>query len=132
MATLAAGVLGAVLVKWGADVIETDNLFKVSMGSMVKEAEAWAAGISKQLRLNQNDVKQYLGTFNVMLTSLGLATDAAYDMSKGLVQLAYDMASFYNLKPEEASTIVAIVNDTVVIERQGAVDAATIESCTQA
>lgn len=37
-----------------------------------------------------------------------------------------------DLKPEESSTIVEIVNDTVVIERQGAVDAATIESCTQA
>ncbi len=35
-----------------------------------------------------------------------------------------------DLKPEESSTIVNIEDDAVVIERLGAVDAATIESCT--
>lgn len=34
-----------------------------------------------------------------------------------------------DLKPEPASTIVAIKNETVVIERQGAVAADTIENC---
>ncbi len=36
-----------------------------------------------------------------------------------------------DLKAEEASTIVKIVDDAVVIERQGSVDEATIARCTQ-
>jgi len=40
--------------------------------------------------------------FNVMFKSMGLGEQAAYDMAKGIVQLGYDMASFYNLEPEEA------------------------------
>ncbi len=39
MAALAAAALAVVLVKWGAAVIEAENLFRVSMGKMVKEAE---------------------------------------------------------------------------------------------
>jgi len=102
IAALAAGALAGVLVKWGAAVVEAENLFKVSMGNMVKEAELWSAGLSKQLRLNQNDVKKFLGTFNIMLKSMGLGADKAFEMSKGLAQLAFDMASFYDMKPEEA------------------------------
>ena len=37
-----------------------------------------------------------------------------------------------DLRPEKPSTIITIENDAVVIERLGAVDAAIIESCTQA
>jgi len=36
-----------------------------------------------------------------------------------------------DLSPEQASTIITIVNDAVVIERLGAVDEATIENCTR-
>ena len=37
-----------------------------------------------------------------MFKSMGLTSDGAANMAKALTSLAYDMASFYNLKPEEA------------------------------
>ncbi|RJQ29220.1 hypothetical protein C4571_02180 [Candidatus Parcubacteria bacterium] len=101
-AALGIAAISVALIKIGSDVTEAENLFVVSMGEMRSQAEAWAKEFSRTLRLNVNDVKKFLGTFNVMLSSLGLAADEAYEMSKGLVRLAYDISSFYNLKPEEA------------------------------
>ncbi len=101
-AVLGVGAISTAIIKMGVDVIEADNLFAVSMGKMSKSAEAWAKQYADALRLNTNDVKAFMGTMNVMLDSMGLSEKAAYDMSKGLVQLTYDMSSFYDSKPAEA------------------------------
>lgn len=93
----AAGV-----TKLAMDAVESENLFEVSMGGMADDARKWSESISDSLGLNEYAVRKNVGTFNVMLDSMGLGKDASYDMAKGLTQLAYDMASFYNLKPEEA------------------------------
>ncbi|MDD5013721.1 MAG: phage tail tape measure protein [Atribacterota bacterium] len=84
------------------DVIESENLFEVSMGNMADSAREWSKELRYQLGLNEYEVRKQVGTYTVMLKSMGLGEQAAYDMAKGMVQLAYDMASFYNLKPEEA------------------------------
>ena len=54
------------------------------------------------MHMNEYEIRRNIGTFNVMFLSMGHGTRAAYDMATGLTQLSYDMASFYNLKPEEA------------------------------
>jgi lambda family phage tail tape measure protein len=89
-------------IKLGMDAVESENLFSVSMGKMASSARTWSEDLRKNLGLNSYEVRKNVGTFNVMLTSMGLTEKAAFDMSKGLTQLAYDMASFYNLNPEEA------------------------------
>jgi len=101
-ASLAVLALGAYTIKLGADVVESENLFVVSMGKMARAAEGWAKNYARGLNMNTNDVKKFLGTFNVMLTSMGLSEEQAYDMSRALTGLAFDMASFYNLSPEVA------------------------------
>lgn len=93
---------GTAASKMAMDVVESENLFQVSMGEMADAARQWSKELSKSLGLNQYELRQLVGTFNVMFTSMGFGAEAAYQMSTGLVQLAYDMASFYNLKPEEA------------------------------
>ena len=52
--------------------------------------------------LNAYNVRKNVATYNAMLTSMGLTSQESLKMSEGLTQLSYDMASFYNLKPEEA------------------------------
>ncbi|MFV9511803.1 phage tail tape measure protein [Tepidibacillus sp. LV47] len=88
--------------KMAMDAVESENLFEVSMGKMAGAARQWSEDVSKSLGLNAFEVRKNVATYNAMLTSMGLTEKAAFDMSKGLTQLAYDMASFYNLKPEEA------------------------------
>lgn len=96
-----AAVSGAA-IKLGMDAVESENLFSVSMGKMSDSARAWSEDLRKNLGLNSYEVRKNIGTFNVMLKSMGLTEDAAFGMSKGLTQLAYDMASFYNLSTDEA------------------------------
>lgn len=94
--------IGTAATKMAMDAVESENLFEVSMGNMAGTARKWSVDISKSLGLNEYEVRKNVATFNVMLGSMGLTEQQAYSMSTGLTKLAYDMASFYNLKPEEA------------------------------
>lgn len=94
--------VGTAMTKMAMDAEESENLFEVSMGNMKEAGRAWSEDLREQLGLNAYETRKMLSTFNVMLDSMGLGEQAAFDMSKGLSQLAYDMASFYNLDPDEA------------------------------
>ena len=98
----ALGAIGIASVKMAMDAVESENLFEVSMGRMAKAARAWSEDLSASLGLNAFEVRKMVGTFDVMTKSLGVAEEQAFEMSKGLTQLAQDMASFFNLRPEEA------------------------------
>lgn len=80
---------------------ESENLFEVSMGNMADAARKWSMELNKALGLNHYELRRQVGIMNVMFTSMGLGEKAAFDMSKGLVQLAYDMASFFNQRPAD-------------------------------
>ena len=69
---------------------------------MAGEARKWSEETSKALGLNAYNVRKNVSTYNSMLTSMGLTSNESLKMSQGLTQLSYDMASFYNLQPEEA------------------------------
>jgi hypothetical protein len=94
--------VGTAITKMAMDAEESENLFEVSMGNMAEAGRAWSEDLREQLGLNEYETRKMLATFNVMLDSMGLGTQEAYDMSAGLSQLAYDMASFYNLDPADA------------------------------
>jgi hypothetical protein len=133
--------IGIASVKIASDVQETDNLFKISMGSMADEAQAFASEYSKSLGLFENDTRKSLGTFQLMLTSMGLGERAAFDMSKGLTKLVDDISSFRNQRPDEIflklqagitgeseplKRLGILVNETVV--RHLAMEDATIKA----
>jgi phage-related minor tail protein len=94
--------VGTAATKMAMDAVESENLFEVSMGSMAGAARSWSEDLSNSLGMNEYGVRQNVATFNAMITSMGLTADESLGMSEGLTKLSYDMASFYNLKPEEA------------------------------
>lgn len=94
--------IGNAATKMAMDAVESENLFEVAMGGVAEDARKWSEETSKSLGLNAYNVRNNMATYNAMLTSMGLTTDESLKMSEGLTQLSYDMASFYNLKPEEA------------------------------
>lgn len=83
---------------------EALNLFAVSMGEYAEDAEEWAKKFSTALYLDPANVRQYMGSLNSLITGLGVGADKSYLMSKNLTQLSYDLASFKNMKVEEAFT----------------------------
>jgi hypothetical protein len=94
--------LGTATVKMAMDAVESENLFEVSMGNNAKAAREWSVKISDALGLNEYAIRKNVATFNVMFESMKIGSDKALEMSEGLTQLSYDMASFYNLSAEEA------------------------------
>jgi len=95
-------LIGKNMLSMAMDAVESENLFEVAFGSMSKEARAFSENLRESLGLNAYDIRKNSATLNAMIKSMGLTEQAAYKMSTGLIQLSYDMASFYNLKPEEA------------------------------
>jgi len=101
-ATIGFVAISTAAVKMAMDVEESENLFEVSMGQMAAATRNWSEQLSAALGLNAFNIRRYVATFNVMLESMGIAPKKTAEMSKKLVELTYDMASFYNLKAEEA------------------------------
>jgi len=89
-------------IKLGMDAVESESLFSVSMGEMADSAREWSEELRKNLGLNAYELRKNVGMLYTMFNSMKMGERASYDMAKGLTQLAYDMASFYNLNPEEA------------------------------
>ncbi len=100
--TAPLALIGRNMIKMASEAVESENLFEVSMGNMADAARQWSEEIGKALKMNRYEIRRNVSTFNVMFGSMGFGEQAAYDMSRGLTQLAYDMASFYNLRPEDA------------------------------
>lgn len=103
--------LGKKLIDLGRDsltmannVIESESLFAVSMKGMADDARAWSDNLSTSLGINAYEARKSAGIFNTMFASMGLGTKAAYDLSTGLTEAAYDMSSFYNVDAEDAFT----------------------------
>lgn len=89
-------------VQMAVSAVESENLFSVSMGKMAGAAREWSQALGKSLGLNEYELRKNIATFNVMFTAMGMGANKAFEMAKGLTQLAYDFSSFYNLRPDEA------------------------------
>ncbi len=88
-------IAGASL-KMAMDAEESENLFTVSMGKMAASAREWSEDLQKSLGLNGYELRRQVGEWNVLFTNMGLGEQQAFNMSKALVELGGDMASFYN------------------------------------
>lgn len=95
-------LIGKNMLTMAMDAVESENLFEVSFGGMANSARKFSEDLSQSLGLNAYDVRKNAAMLDAMMKSMGLSENAAYKMSTGLTQLSYDMASFYNLNPQEA------------------------------
>ena len=95
-------LVGAASVKMAAAAEESESLFEVSMGNMAASARQYSETLRKELGLNAYEVRRNIGTFNQMFTAMRIGEDRAYDMATSLSKLSADMASFFDLRPEDA------------------------------
>ena len=86
----------------GSSITEVENVVDVAFGNMSQSAYDFASTATKQFGLSELAAKQYSGIMMAMLTSSGVAQDAAAEMSTTLAGLAGDLASFYNIDTDEA------------------------------
>lgn len=90
-------------VETASDLEEVQNVVDTTFGEKGAESvDAFAKKAASAFGMSELSAKQFTGTMGAMLKSMGLSEDAVLDMSTDLAGLAGDMASFYNLDPEEA------------------------------
>ncbi len=130
------GVFGMVsstlgkLVEKSAEYNETVNLFSISMGKYVEEAYKYAEAINSSIGIDKNEWMKNQGVYKQILDSFGVVEEKAYTMSKGLTQIAYDIASFYNTSTQEALEKVrsGIAGEIEPLRQLGiTLDAATLQ-----
>lgn len=89
-------------IDYASDLAEVQNVVDVTFGSATEAINSWSKECLAAYGMNEVSAKRYAGTIGAMLKSSGLTGDAIIDMSKDMVGLAGDMASFYNLDLETA------------------------------
>jgi hypothetical protein len=96
-----AVALGASAVGAASDLNESMSKVKVVFGESADQITEWSKNAATQLGVSRQQALEAAGTFGNLFSAMGLASDQSIDMSKGIVQLASDLASFNNANPEE-------------------------------
>jgi len=77
------------------------NKVEVVFGENAAAIKQWSKDAAEAFGMSRQKALEAAGTFGNLFRALGLGTPQASDMSKKLVQLAADLASFNNANPEE-------------------------------
>lgn len=93
---------GREAINLASDLQEVQNVVDVTFGSMSAEVDAWSKSTLTAFGLSELSAKRYSSTIGAMMKSSGLAGVQMKDMSKKLIELSADMASFYNLSNDMA------------------------------
>ena len=107
MGGLATAGLGAVamVAKTGlgvaSDLTEIGNVIDVTYGKDAKAIDSWSKSLLNSYGLSELSAKKYTSTMGAMLNSSDVANKDMVTISKGITTLTGDMASFYNMKPDE-------------------------------
>lgn len=107
----------------GSDIQEVQNVVDVAFGDMSHKMEAFAATSIETYGISKLAAKQTGSTYMAMAKGMGVAQEAAADMSLALTGLSADMASFYNKDQEETKTALAAVftGETEALKKYGVV-----------
>lgn len=95
---------GKECINLGSDLAEVQNVVDVTFGNLNTEVNNFAQNAIEQFGLGQTVTKKYVGTFGAMAKAFNFTNQEVLAMSKTLAGLTGDVASFYNLKPDEAYT----------------------------
>lgn len=118
------------LVDEGTDYVETINLAQVAMKDYFAEAEAYANRVNDKLGVDPAAWLKTQATFMAMGTGFGFTENKAYQLSKALTELSYDISSLYNEDIETATQRLqsAFAGEIEPIRRLGiSISQATLE-----
>lgn len=109
---------------------ENLNLFRVTFGKLSDEAERFTNTFANALGLDVSQVMRNMGFFNQIATGFGLVQDKAFEISKTLTQISYDISSFFDISIEESIAKVqsGLAGELEPLRRIGyALDQATLQ-----
>lgn len=90
-------------VEFASDLHEVQNVVDSTFNPQAAmQINSWAKTASNAFGLSELQAKQFTGTIGAMFKAMGLTQKQTLDMSVSIAGLAGDLASFKNVKPEEA------------------------------
>ena len=102
-ALTAAGVgIGVKLTQMGADAEEMRNKYNVVFKGMTNDVDEWAENFSDSVGRSKFDIQESLANLADLQQGLGMTKDESFDLSKNIVSLATDLASFNNVQDDVA------------------------------
>lgn len=112
---------GSKAIGLASDLAEVQNVVDVTFGNMAESIGDFSKSAIFSFGLSELSAKKFTSTMGAMLKSSGLTGTKMRDMSVSLAQLSGDMASFYNLDPEEAFQKIqsGISGETEPLKRLG-------------
>ena len=121
--TLPIAAAGGAAIKLASDFEESLNKVDVSFKKSSASVKEFSKTTLTQFGIAQGTALDMAAMFGDMGTSMGLTTQQAAAMSTSMVGLAGDLASFKNIKIEEATTALAAVftGETESLKRLGIV-----------
>lgn len=93
---------GKECVELGSNVQEVQNVVDTAFGDMTYKVEAFADTAIQNFGMSRLAAKKTASTYMAMAKGMGIADEAASDMSIKLAGLTGDVASFYNISQELA------------------------------
>lgn len=94
--------LGIKAISLASDLDEVQNVVDVTFGDNAEIINQWAKEAAESFGMSELAYKKYSGSLGAMLKSMGLTSEQVKNMSGNMVDLAGDMASFYNLDHDTA------------------------------
>lgn len=112
---------GKAAVNLASDLQEVQNVVDVAFGDMAYRMEEFADTAIETFGISELTAKQTGSSFMAMAKGMQFADDVASDMALTLTGLSADMASFYNIRQEEARTALSAVytGETETLKRYG-------------
>lgn len=96
--------VGEKAIELASDMDEVQNVVDTAFGEMAYKCEDFANIAIDQFGMSRLSAKQTASTYMAMAKSMGLSMDAASDMAIETAKLTGDVASFYNISTDLAST----------------------------
>lgn len=110
---IGVGVIGGIAVaalaplasrglQYASSLNEVQNVVDTTFGKSASVIDDFSKTALKSYGLSTLQAKQYSSVLGSMYKSMGVGADQTLTMSQNMTALAGDMASFYNLDPDEA------------------------------
>lgn len=96
--------LGKQMIELSADMFEVQNVIQGVFGSAEQEISDFCDTSIEKFGLTALEARKLAGVFGGILKASHIVGDAQQEMSKNLTALSGDIASFYNISVDEASS----------------------------
>ena len=115
-------------VKAASDLEETTSKFNTVFGDQQTKAEGFAQTLRDGYAMSTEEAKRHLAAMQDLLVPMGVAKDAAADLSFETVKLAADLGSFNNLETGNVMADIqsALVGNYETMKKYGVVLNATV------